>query len=227
MSPSEFKAHRTRARLTQKEAADRLGVSRSLVAQYEIGGVRIPEEAAAKARQWTAEVAEEMGVFARVAPAPTGRLAMLGLAQAGLDAYDPPSDGEAAYIAVPMQFVRADYGALEATGTSMTPYIHPGDVLIFRERRELLMGKVNLALMEGRRLVKVPAWTADGVVLASWNPHFEAIPADGAVALGYLVGVIAGNGTFAMGPFEQGIDRLHFEAELMSRLPLQQGMSAS
>lgn len=210
----ELKEIRERLRLKQREMAESLGVPFDRYRNYEYRNP--PSKVLDNAREM---VAKESSGFYSLKPRPTGKLRVLGSIGAG-DAPDYEPDDH--WIFVPIEYVREDFGAISIMpdGFSMLPYLHPGDILIFKRTDVPKLGKIIAVRLPGEVLpVAKKCVLKDGKpTLHSFNEDYPDIPIDGARILGYLTGIVAGDGSLRLGPEEAGIDERFIDSQLRARL---------
>jgi len=96
---------------------------------------------------------------------------------------------------VPVDLCRPDYGALRVAGSSMLPFLHPGDLAIFKDHPEPKPNAVMAAEVEDGWVVKLCVYdsTQSRFVLRSLNPNFPDVT--GSIRFGgYIVGYIRDEG---------------------------------
>lgn len=225
-------------RLAQNELADKVGIKQSRLSNWETGrsdpdiehlnligevlGVdsyylltgttRSPESSTQAAR-------EETKNYKAVASS-NGKIKKIGYIGAGTasGSIQLPDDQ---VQSVPAEFVSPENSALVVDGWSMVPYIHPGDVLIFRDQTQGVINKINAVVPpdESGPIAKKLVRTEDGKYgLASFNPEFPTITARDATFHGVLIGIVGS--AVIIGPIASGISEIEIEAELSARLPI-------
>lgn len=119
-----------------------------------------------------------------------GRVPLLGAVQAGLPALalqEPEED----YIEVDPSLVRGRSFALRVRGDSMRDAgILEGDVVVVRVQQSAQEGDIVVARFGDEATVKHFRRRADGYYLVPDNPKYEPIPANEAVILGKVTGII-------------------------------------
>ena len=97
-------------------------------------------------------------------------------------------------IEVPIEFSRQDYGGLVVDGDSMMPFLHHGDVCIFKDWQQVKPNHiVAAALPDGSWVVKKAIYRGDRFILESLNPTYDPIESSFKIA-GFLVGFVRDDG---------------------------------
>lgn len=149
----------------------------------------------------------------------SGRIKKIGYIGAGQPSGSIPLPDEQLQT-VPAEFVSAENSALVVDGWSLAPYIHPGDILIFRDQSHGAVNKINavVPVNESGPIAKKLIRAEDGYALGSFNPDFPPIPAKDATFHGVLIGIVGS--VVIIGPIASGISEIEIEAELSARLPV-------
>lgn len=123
---------------------------------------------------------------------PMTRVPIVGRASAGDGSYDHPELGED--IEIPAHMSIRPSAAYVASGDSMMPWIHPGDIVVARLHKE---PKPNYAMLVRRQddsvSVKIVRYD-NGWKLISLNESYDPVPAD-VEFMGYVTGIYRVNGT--------------------------------
>lgn len=176
-----LKGLRKKAGLTQKELAEKSGISYSYITKLENGFQTNP----------TYEILEALG---EVLKAPVGamydfsdvvdiehkikgvQIPVLGYVRAGIpiDAVEDILDYEEI---TPAMAATGDYFGLRVKGDSMEPKISEGDVVIVREQPDVESGEIAIVLINGddatvKRLVK---YDNGSIALVALNPAYHPI----------------------------------------------------
>ncbi len=152
----------------------------------------------------------------RVVSAPMTKLKITGVVGAGPENLDPDAFDPDREIYVPISISGHDHTAMVVSGPSMLPHIQPGDTLIFKDSPTVRLDKVNAIRAEGGVLAKEVTLGQGSLALVSYNEDTPPVPAEGAIALGYLVCLVSADGQLVVGPVPSGIGRRTFE-ELRAR----------
>ena len=107
-------------------------------------------------------------------------------------------------VNLPAQLAASDYRAVQIDGNSMLPYLLPGDIAVFRIWAVPKVGFVNAVSCDGQVLIKTVALKDGAMVLRSFNPLEPDVPADGCIALGFLVGHYRDDGVETMHRHNRG-----------------------
>jgi phage repressor protein C with HTH and peptisase S24 domain len=128
--------------------------------------------------------------YAPVAEA-TGKIKIYGAASAGRG---NASSVDGQELDVPIEFARPDYGGLIVEGDSMMPFLHPGDIAIFRDHPEPKPNAIVAAEIPGGEwVIKKAVHTGERYALRSLNPAYEDIKGRFRV-YGFLVGFVRDDG---------------------------------
>lgn len=185
-----LKVVRAREGLDQIELANQVGVSRSAVANWETLKANMAPEHVEKIVKLYPYVIEEPSL-PRVGKR-KWNLKLWGTISAGMGNAMQP-DLEETYI--PSEFDRDDYGGMAVDGDSMMPFLHPSDIVIFRDWRQAKTGHVMACCNDdGDWFVKLMVYEGGRFKLRSLNKEYKDMETDSLQVRGFLVGIIRDNG---------------------------------
>ena len=150
-----------------------------------------------------------------------GKLKVVGSVGAG---GHPDWQGDDNELDVPIEFSKLDWRGftIDQAGSSMMPYLHPGDTIVLKPQLIVRIGKFMVIRNESRPTelyVKKAEFIDDRFVFKSLNPKHEDIVADGYSLVGLVVGIISADQSIKIGPIDNGIDEEFMEFQFLSRLP--------
>lgn len=214
-------------KMTITKLAERIDVSYDVLSNMCTGRTKPTTDVVDKIRRvlrlpatWPYDVIEASSKqLQRLAPMPTGRIKIAGPIGAGV-APNHASDADDS-LNVPLEFARESHSGLVAQGDSMMPFIHPGDVLIFRDSPLEKIGKIVCAKVDNEPfpVAKKLVFEDGSFRLRSLNPAYGDMSARSIQMIGYLIGIVGAEGLLAIGPDYAGIDEVYIQNHLSSRLP--------
>lgn len=211
-------------RMTQKELAGKLGVERDTYKNWEYGQNDPPREILEKLRSMgfrqalaVKEHAIGLDRWVRTVTAlPQAPIRNLGYVGGGEESSADPYEGQ---FFVPIEFAAEDHGGFELEGNSMLPFLHPGDVLIFKLTYQPKIGRINIMVAPGdsKPVAKQLEMREGRLRVESFNADYQPFEPDGTRFMGFLIGIIGDR--IRVGPQWDGIGRDFLEGEFSSRLP--------
>lgn len=157
--------------ISQRQLADRLGISRSTVAMWETGASR-PDSQSLKTLSDLFGVSIDYLLDNNPSPSRGIKIPVLGRVQAGIpvEAVEDILDYEEITCETAAQ---GEFFALQIKGASMEPKFSEGDVVIVRRQSDVDSGDIAIALVNGndatvKKIVKHP----DGIYLMPLNAAF-------------------------------------------------------
>lgn len=162
-----LRAIRRERGMTQQDVADRLGISRQSLSNYENGN-RQPEYAllCAMAELLRCPVSRLMG-FSGAYESAGARIPILGTVKGGFNrrAEQEFEGYEVADVAAP-----DEYFFLRVTGDSMAPQIQEGDLALVHSQESLVSGEIGVVLLEDdEATVKRVVFSGKSVILQPFN----------------------------------------------------------
>lgn len=185
-------AWRRKRRLTQKEVADALSMTRGGYANYEAGTAPIPDDRLAKLRAmgYESDRPETSGPMLPVT-FPMQQMPYIGYIPAGT--WAEPSDTED-FMEVEAKYWKKGRYVSRIEGDSCHPALQRDDLCIWEEKLSPPYGKIVIARKKGDHAATVKQLLWDSVTqaprLKAINPAFEDAEADGWGAVAMLVGVL-------------------------------------
>lgn len=177
---------RIQSELTQQQVADRIGLNKQTISQYE-RGVRQPDfdilellcdffnvstDYLLGKSDYTIRLLDTSDI-ARLNQKSSKRIPVYGTVTAGIpmEAITNIEDYEEISAEWP-----GEYGALKVRGDSMMPTIREGDTVIFRKQDDAESGDLVIAMIDNedatiKQLIKKP----DSVILNPFNPSYEPL----------------------------------------------------
>lgn len=225
MSTSELSAWirgiRKKLRLSQKEMAEKVGAKRTQYANWEYGQ-EPPLEFIKKFEDIEKKIVEEPSGLTFLVPRPTGTLKILGTIGALTEA-----DGREMeeLQSLPIEFCEPDFGGLICEGESMMPYLHPGDILVFREHQTPRLNRIFAVRRPdtAKLIVKKLVYEEETFKLINFNAvKREVDPVEGMQLIGYLVGIVSQDGAVKIGPVRTGIDEHYIDNQFRSRISIRE-----
>ena len=128
----------------------------------------------------------------RTKPELSGKIKLYG--RIGANPHGNTSYIDSDEIDVPHELSREDYGGLVVEGDSMLPFLHPSDIVIFRDWPAEKIGHVMAAqLDDGDWVVKLLVYEDGAFRLRSINGRYPDVT-DGYRLAGFLVGIVRDDG---------------------------------
>ena len=136
----------------------------------------------------------------------------------------PDSQRDEEPLHVPIEFSHPDYRGMviEQSGSSMMPYLHPGDTIVLKPQLIVKLGKFMVIRNDSsptELFVKKAEFNGDRFIFKSLNPKHDDIVGDGYSLVGLVVGIISADQSIKIGPIDVGIDEDFIHSQLRSRLP--------
>ena len=189
---------RQNQRITQQEAADKLGVTRSHYTKMETGVQGIPEKTMDELKKLGYESLQNFDIGLKRASLLFGDMAkikVVGTVSAG------PGDTSVDYVEddawVPMSLQKLGGIGYVVDGESMMPALQPGDVAIFREVRQPYANYTFLVKNDqGEYRCKNIEWKNNRWTLVSLNPEYPDEPLNSWQILGLLIGWYRNRGKY-------------------------------
>ena len=171
-----LKEARKKARLSQQQVADYIGISQNTYSYWENEKYNVDSESLKKLSELFNTSVDYLLGNDFVVPKSKGvRIPVLGQVQAGIpiDAIEDILDYEE--ISEDMAS-HGDYFALQIRGSSMEPRMKEGDVVIIRQQPDVENGDVAIVLVNGNdATIKKIGKSSEGIMLVPNNPAFEPI----------------------------------------------------
>ena len=185
-----IKQYREENNISQREMANRCGMSNAAISLYEKNGINPKTGKPFKLEYETYfklsrimgitidEMFEKLGDDALVSLMPHNlhaikNMNLKSVPLIGKVAAGEPILAEESHEAVILAPSKADY-ALEIQGESMMPTFLPGDIIYIRKQPDIdHAGQVAVVLLDGEATVKHVYKQQDGLLLISDNPSFE------------------------------------------------------
>ncbi len=167
---------RKKARLSQQQVADYIGISQNTYSYWENEKYNVDSESLRKLSElFNTSVDYLLGKDFSIPKSKGVRIPVLGQVQAGIpiDAIEEILDYEE--ISEDMA-TSGDYFALQVRGRSMEPRMKEGDVVIIRQQPDVDNGDIAIVLVNGNdATIKKIGKSSEGIMLVPTNPAFEPI----------------------------------------------------
>ena len=171
-----LKEARKRARLSQQQVADYIGISQNTYSYWENEKYNVDSESLKKLSElFNTSVDYLLGNDFAIPKSKGIKVPVLGQVQAGIpiDAVQDILDYEE--ITEEMA-TSGDYFALQVRGSSMEPRMKEGDIVIIRQQSDVENGDIAIVLVNGNdATIKRIGKSNEGIMLVPTNPAFEPI----------------------------------------------------